>query len=168
MTLQRLRLLIVYALIFMLSGFIGNIWMTRNQQTGQIPLLVAQDIEGHDFKLEFNRAREKPVLIYFFAEWCPICKVQHAVISAIDEDYEVLGIAMQSGDTANVRKYVANQNIDFKVINDETGSISRSFGVNGVPAAFIVDKMGQIKYSTRGYATEAGLRSRIWLAETQE
>ena len=79
----------------------------------------------------------------------------------------MLGIAMQSGDTANVKKYVAKQNIGFKVINDESGSISQSFGVNGVPAAFIVDKLGHIKYSTRGYVTEDGLRSRIWLAETQ-
>ena len=116
LTLQRLKLLTVYVLIFLLSGFLGNIWMTRNQQTGLAPSFVAKDLAGRDFRLDLNSPRGKSTLIYFFADWCPICKVQHSVISAIDEDYDVLGIAMQSGDIANVRKYVVSQNIGFNVI----------------------------------------------------
>lgn len=165
-SLKRLQLLVVYASIFLLSGFVGNIWMTRNQQTGQIPDISAINLQGQPVNLGVNHLKENPLLIYFFADWCPICKAQHSVISAIDEDYDVLGIAMQSGDIDNVGKYVADQNIGFSVINDENGNISRSFGVNGVPAAFIVDKTGDLKYSTRGYATEAGLRSRLWLADS--
>lgn len=163
---RSFRLLVVYSLIFLLSGFVGNIWMTRNQQSGQAPQVAAEDLSGHDVKLEFNQPHSKPTLLYFFAEWCPICKVQHSVISKINKDYQVLGIAMQSGDKASVNEYVLKQGIDFTVVNDESGGISRSFGVNGVPAAFIINKKGQIKYSTRGYATEAGLRSRLWLAKT--
>jgi hypothetical protein len=48
---------------------------------------------------------------------------------------------------------------------DETGEIARHWGVAGVPASFIVDREGRIKYAGMGYATEIGLRARMWLAE---
>ena len=177
---RSIRLVITYCLIFVLAGFIGNIWMTRNQATGQLPSMVFKDIHGVDFKLQFNKAdapsqvstivlaensiiQDKPVLLYFFADWCPICKVQHSVISTISPYVHVLGIAMQSGDDENVRNYVAEKGIGFTVVNDESGKLSRSLGVNGVPAAFILNKSGQIKYSTRGYTSTAGLLVRIWL-----
>jgi peroxiredoxin len=156
LTLARLRQLLVYLLL-------GNIWMTRNQYSGSIPQFYAEDLTGEKVSLRSPESRQKPKILYFFADWCPICKIQHPVISNIGKDFDVYGIAMQSGDTANVKKYVQAQGLDFRVINDESGEISRMLGVNGVPATFIIDKTGQIKYSTRGYATELGLRSRIWL-----
>lgn len=165
LTFARIRQLLIYALIFLVAGFLGNIWMTRNQQSGSIPQFIAEDLTGEIVNLQSGEFQQKPKVIYFFADWCPICKFQNPVISDINQDSDVLGIAMQSGNAANVSSYVQKQGIDFRVINDESGQISRSFGVNGVPAVFIVDKAGLIKYSTRGYATEAGLRSRIWLAD---
>jgi len=181
---RRVRLILVYVLIIFVSSFIGNIWMTRDQASGQLSSVVFKDIQGADFNLEFNRVdnsapastqvlsdnpdlQDKPVLLYFFADWCPICKVQHSVISSISPNARVLGVAMQSGDDENVRKYVAKQGIDFKVINDENGAISRSLGVNGVPAAFIIDNTGQITFSTRGYTSTIGMLSRIWLTHIQ-
>lgn len=162
---QKLGLLFVYLGIFMLATVIGNAWMTRDQYSGQIPSFTAKDLQGSNVSLKFNQHGAKPVVIYFFAEWCPICKIQHPVISSLDEEFEVLGIAMQSGDDEQVKKYITQQGLEFTVINDETGRLSSSFGVNGVPAAFIADATGKINYSTRGYATEAGLRSRLWLAQ---
>ena len=167
-------------LIIVVSSFIGNIWMTRDQASGQLSSVVFKDIEGASFNLDFNRSdsasptsaavladqqnlQDKPTLLYFFADWCPICKVQHSVISSISEHVRVLGIAMQSGNDENVRTYVAEQGIDFTVINDENGAISRSLGVDGVPAVFILDNSGQITYSTRGYTSTVGMLSRIWL-----
>jgi len=181
---RRVRLISIYVLIILVSSFIGNIWMTRDQASGHLSSVVFQDIDGANFNLDFNRAdnsapssapvladqpnlQGKPTLLYFFAEWCPICKVQHSVISSISQHVRVLGIAMQSGDDENVRKYVAKQGIDFKVINDENGAISRSLGVNGVPAAFIIDNTGQITFSTRGYTSTVGMLSRIWLSSIQ-
>ena len=51
------------------------------------------------------------------------------------------------------------------VLMDEDGEIARGWGVNGVPASFIVDTDGNIRHAGMGYATEMGLRLRLWLAE---
>jgi thiol-disulfide isomerase/thioredoxin len=159
---RSLKLLLVYALIFVGSAFLGNLWMTRDQISGPLPAFNAVDLSGDT--VQFDSISGKPLLLYFFAEWCPICKLQNPVISALQQDYAVLGVAMQSGDDAIVKQYMADQDIGFRVINDENGQISRSFRVNGVPAAFIVNPKGLIQYSTRGYSSEIGLRSRLWLS----
>ncbi len=165
------RLISQYLLIIFTVSFLGNLWMTRHQVKGLTPAVVSKDLNGQTVKLKFIQTgivqKDTPTLLYFFAEWCPICKMQHPVITSIDKEFDVIGIAMMSGNNDKVRQYMEHQNIDFKVVNDETGSISRSFGVKAVPAVFVIDKMGQINHSTRGYTTEAGLRSRIWLADNR-
>jgi len=174
-SLSTLRTVLIYALILTISGFLGNLWMTRDQASGFMPQIVTQDIAGHSVNLGYPRQpgeslqlpdnlEGKPLLVYFFAEWCPVCKFQNPVISAIQRDYPVIAISMQSGNAANVQRYLSEQDLDFRVVNDEDGRISRQLGVNGVPATFILNQQGRIKYSTRGYTTGPGLRSRLWLS----
>lgn len=156
-----------YALALVVVGYIGNLWMTREQVSGKPPELVGQLIEpgvGRRDGLLDLAAYDKPMLLYFFAEWCPICKLQNPVISKLARDYPVVGVAMRSGDGQQVRAWLEQRGLDLPVVNDPQGRISRTYGVNGVPAAFIIGPDGQIASSTRGYATEAGLRSRLWLA----
>jgi hypothetical protein len=42
--------------------------------------------------------------------------------------------------------------------------IAAQWGVRAVPASFIVDGAGQIRFLEIGYTTGAGLRLRLWLA----
>ena len=167
-----LREMVLYALMFLVVGFLANLWMTRDQVSGQPPELAGQIIEPEGFtparpgRLDLS-AYDKPMLLYFFAEWCPICKLQNPVIAAIAEDYPVIGVAIQSGDAARVRDYLQQRGLEIPVVNDPQGRISRAYGVDGVPAAFVIGPDGRIRHSTQGYATEAGLRSRLWLARQQ-
>ncbi len=162
-----LRELAIYGLILLLAGFLGNLWMTRNQVTGEPPPLSGQIIEpaAGEYRGRLDlAANEKPMLLYFFAEWCPVCKLQNPVIERIAADYPVIGVAMQSGSAEKLRRYLTERGLNIRVVNDPDGRISREWGVDGVPAAFVIGAEGEIAYSTRGYATEAGLRSRLWLA----
>lgn len=161
---RGLRTGLVYLLIFVLAGFFGNLWLTRNQSTGQAPEITGQTLSGHWQTLDMSDYKG-PILLYFFADWCPICKLQHATIQSIDKNFPVIAIAMQSGDLENVNKYVQNQDLNLLVLNDANGNISRSFGVSGVPASFIIDEHNDIRFSTRGYTTELGLLSRLWLVQ---
>jgi peroxiredoxin len=159
-----LKSALFYGLIFLLAGFLGNLWMSRDQAVGKAPEISAQNLQGDLVSID-TATYQKPILLYFFADWCPICKVQNPVIASISKDYPVVAIAMQSGDIGNVKQYVEQQQLDLYVLNDSDGSISRSYGVHGVPASFIIDRDGDIQFSTRGYATRAGLLSRLWLTE---
>ena len=159
-----LRTGLIYALIFIVASVLGNLWLSRNQAQGPAPPVQGQNLQGHWTRVDFH-AQPRPVLLYFLADWCPICRAQNPVIKSIADDYPVVAIAMQSGELDNVRRYAGKVGLTMPVINDGDGSLSRRFGVNGVPATFIVDAQGDIRFSTRGYASGPGLRLRLWLAE---
>lgn len=40
---------------------------------------------------------------------------------------------------------------DYKVILDLGGSVAQTYGVEGIPAKFMVDKEGKIKFKSTGY-----------------
>jgi len=162
--LRWLRTLLIYILILFVAGFLGNLWMTRNQAGGQAPLLSGPDIQGQWQQVHYT-AFDQPLLLYFFADWCPICKFQHAEISAVNQHYPVVAIAMQSGSNAELSVYLQQQGLDLELINDRQGDISRRFGVQGVPASFIINNKGEIAFSTRGYTSRIGLYSRLWIAQ---
>lgn len=161
---RRLREVIIYVLIFFIAGFLGNLWMTRDQIAGTVPDISVRTLAGDSVHFASIDSHKKPVLLYFFADWCPICKLQNSTMSSLAQDFDVIGIAMQSGDDPQLGAYLAQHDIHFPVINDRSGSLSRRFGVNGVPATFMIDAAGMLRYPTHGYASWLGLRSRLMLA----
>jgi peroxiredoxin len=105
------------------------------------------------------------VLVHFWATWCPICRTEQDTINAIARDTpNVITVAMQSGSRDEVEKYLKQQGLSFPVLNDPDGRIAAAWGVHAVPASFIIDPDGQIRFVEIGYTTETGLRLRLWLA----
>lgn len=153
----------IYLVVLTVGGAAANVWMTRNQYSGPVPEIQTVDVVGQ-LHSTGSKSSTNPQVIYFFAEWCPVCKGQNGAMSSIAQDYRVLGIAMQSGNDEQVRAYLKQQAIDFPVINDESGAISRTFGVHGVPATFVLDQHGEVRYSTRGLSPQPGLRLRLWMS----
>ena len=110
--------------------------------------------------------QKRPTLVHFWATWCPICKTEQGSIEDLAKDYpNTITIAMQSGEAVAVSKFMREQSLNFPVVNDADGSISQAWGVHAVPASFIVDGAGQIRFVEVGYTTSWGLRLRLWLAQ---
>jgi thiol-disulfide isomerase/thioredoxin len=108
---------------------------------------------------------KQPTLVHFWATWCPVCRAEQGSIQALAQDYpNTVTIAMQSGERAAVDKFMREQSLTFPVINDADGSLSQAWGVHAVPASFIVDAAGQVRFVEIGYTTGLGLRLRMWLA----
>lgn len=128
---------------------------------------IAPPIEGPSLageRLSLAELRGGPVLIHFWATWCPVCRSEHGSIDSIARDYPVITVAMQSGEAAEVQSYVRQHALRAPVMVDEFGDLARIYGVRTVPASFILDRNGVIRYVEVGYTTEIGLRARLWLA----
>ena len=104
------------------------------------------------------------MLVHFWATWCPICRAEQGSIDALARDTPVITVAMQSGDRNAVVQHLRKEELNFPVLNDPDGVIAAQWGVRAVPASFIVDGAGQIRYVEVGYTTGIGLRLRLWLA----
>jgi len=137
-------------------------WQQRDVVSGAAPALAGSLLDGSAYVLPAGR----PVLVHFWATWCPVCSAEQGSIQSVSQgDYEVVTVAMQSGSPADVGRHMAEQRLDFPVLNDADGRISAAWGVHAVPASFIVGRDGQISFVEIGYTTEIGLRLRLWLAE---
>ena len=106
---------------------------------------------------------DKPVLIHFWATWCPTCKLEASNIEKISKDYEVITIAVQSGTKEEIEKYLDEHKLSFKVVNDDDGFYSQMFNIKAFPTTFIYDKNKNLKFSEVGYTSTAGLYARMML-----
>lgn len=109
--------------------------------------------------------KDKPVLVHFWATWCPTCKFEAPNIEKISNDYEVITIAVQSGSKKEIQNYLDEHNLSFKVVNDNDGILSRKFNIQVFPTTFIYDKQKNLNFSEVGYTTTAGLYSRMALSQ---
>lgn len=138
-------------------------WQQRDIVKGMAPPLSGLLLDGKPFVLAAKPAQ--PVLVHFWATWCPICRAEQGSIESLAHDNpNVITVAMQSGNSSAVQQYMREQGVSFPVVNDADSRISASWGVNAVPASFIVDMEGKIRYVEVGYTTAIGLRLRLWLA----
>jgi thiol-disulfide isomerase/thioredoxin len=129
--------------------------------------LNKENLDIKSFKLlnntEYSLPKNKAIIVHFWATWCPTCKFEASNIEKISKDYEVITIAVQSGTKEEIEEYLNENNLTFKVVNDEEGSYSRKFNIKAFPTTLIYDKNGNQKFSEVGYTTTAGLYSRMAL-----
>ena len=148
--------------LFLLAYLAIRSYQLSGYSEGQAPLFSAISVEDRVIKLSDYRGQ--PVLIYFWATWCPVCKMERGSIEGLSEDYPVITVASWSEDMQAVRDYFDTTTLRQTTILDSSGQLAGRYGVTGVPSFFILDKNGQIRFTERGYTTSIGLRIRMLLA----
>lgn len=93
---------------------------------------------------------KKPVLLFFWATWCPECKKAIPEINAMTADpsdgrLQILGIDFrESREKAAIA--VKTRGIRFPVLLDERGQVARAYGVVGIPTYILIDRRGNVVY----------------------
>jgi thiol-disulfide isomerase/thioredoxin len=114
---------------------------------------------------KYTLVENKPILIHFWATWCPICKVEAPNIQELSKDYEVITIAVQSGSKKEIEEYLAENKLTFNVVEDRDNFYSQKFNIKVFPTTLIYDKDKNLKFSEVGYSTTIGLYSRMLLSK---
>ena len=153
---------LIYIVIFIVVVQGVNLWKTRNAQSGNLSEFDGVFIDGSSFTVAGYSG--KPVLIHFWATWCPICDLEKNSIESISNDYPVISIASWSEGESAVDAYMIENNLTFPVMLDNEGTLAQGFGVKGVPTSFILAPDGEISFVETGYSTEIGLRLRLWFS----
>ena len=141
-----------------------SLWQARGLPEGPAPALAGAGIDGKPLDLAevVEAANGKPVLVAFWATWCPVCKAEDGNLQSISADHPVLSIAMQS---EKIAQHMQTRGLTFAAIDDANASLANAWNVRGVPSHFVIDGQGNVRFRVVGYATTWGLRARLWWAE---
>lgn len=155
-----LEILIIVALVFAI-----RMWQQKELVSGVSPDFQSVMLTGETVALENYRG--KPLVLHFWASWCPFCKFEESSLSSLKEDWQVLTVAYQSGDKAEVMKHMKERNIeDWPTVVDADSHLADLFGVKGVPTTYILDGDGNIRFTEVGLTSGWGLKARLWWADT--
>ena len=131
------------------------------------PDFLLQQLDGSP--LRFSELQGRPVLVNFWATWCPPCrKEMPLLIETYDANKErgfvVVAVNLQEGD-GPVRRFAEEFGIDFPVVMDRTGQVAETWRVGGpirgLPASYFVDEDGVIQDVYFGGMNEDVLRERL-------
>lgn len=130
----------------------------NKQSLSQVNLTLINDAK-------YKFPKDKPVLIHFWATWCPVCKVEAPNIQTIANHYEVLSIAVKSGSDITIEQYMNENDLSYKTYNDDEGFLAHEYKVPAYPTTFIYNKKGELVFSEVGYTSTFGLWIRmLWVS----
>src|SRR5208283_1615933 len=129
---SKTRIIVVTAVAFLLVGGLIILWSVY-QQTGTVqPQMVSniQSFTDENFEKDVVEASKKrAILVDFYAEWCFPCRMLDPILQEVAKDLN---------GCATIGK-----------INTDKNLIPRRFGVNKIPAIFII-RDGEIKNAFYG------------------
>lgn len=160
--LKRLaRTVAIYGGLLVVVATVISAWQMRDAASGTAPALSGEGPRGEVVDLADHAG--EPVLIYFWAPWCPVCRLEAPTINALDRHHNVIAVASWS-ESAEVGAYAEESGFRPPVLMDRSGRRADAWGIQAVPAFFVVDGSGRIRFATSGYTPGIGLRLRLWWA----
>ena len=126
-----------------------------------LPTLTLQDGTTADLQA---MSRDKPLLVYYWASWCAVCRFTTPTVEQLWLDGEnVLTVALRSGNTQQLSKGMGKKGLTFPTHNDERGDLAARWQVSVTPS-FLIVKDGKVVSTTTGWSSGLGLKLRLALA----
>lgn len=110
------------------------------------PVFTLSDLSGQAITL--SELRGKPVLLNFWATWCPPCRREMPDLQAFQAQYgdqvTVLGINWAE-DPPTVRSFLERYGITYTNVLDRQGKAFVAYRLTGIPTTFFLDEEGVIR-----------------------
>jgi peroxiredoxin len=128
--------------------------LTATSESIPAPDFTLEDMDAKKFSLKDYRG--KVVLLNFWATWCPPCRREMPSMERLhrkfkSQNFIVLAVnQMEGGD--QVFTFTGGLELDptFPILFDKDSSVSRAFGVQGLPTTYLIDKKGNVRFRAIG------------------
>jgi peroxiredoxin len=112
---------------------------------------VAADIALNDLSGQQNKLSSyigKPVILFFWATWCPSCQKELKVLNQqalniSQEGIVILGVDVGEPDY-KVKKYLKGYALNFEVLLDQGMELTDSYDLIGIPTFIFLNKEGKL------------------------
>jgi cytochrome c biogenesis protein CcmG, thiol:disulfide interchange protein DsbE len=123
------------------------------------PAYAATSLNGDSVSLA--KMRGKVVLMNVWATWCGPCRKEIPELRAIhsaykDKGLELVGVSVDAdGSDQAIREFLKEFRMDYAIWRDPNEGVSATFRMAGVPATFLIDRKGVLRWKATG-AIEPG------------
>ncbi len=104
--------------------------------------------------------RGQVVLLNLWATWCAPCRAETPYLQSLYEDYRdqgfvIVGISMDTGDAAeDVAMFVEEYEVTYTILHDPRMGGMELYQVLGLPATFLIDREGVLRWMRYGPIAE--------------
>jgi peroxiredoxin len=119
--------------------------------------------------LRLSDLQGKPVIVNFWATWCPPCRREMPELVKAYEKYKsqglvIVGVNLQEPDDM-VQKFADDFGVKFPLVIDRDGELSNVWRlggpIKGIPTSYFIDKAGVVRAFFYGPLTEEFLNERL-------
>lgn len=158
--------LVSAAVILAVIGFVGILFLGLDEKAATNPGDRAidfelKDIHGKTYRLSDFKGR--PVVLNFFATWCPPCIEEAPELEAFGREYEgaQLLIIARGESQKRMEKYIRENHSQLIYLLDTKETVSEQYSVVGQPETLIINEDGIIVERFSGPTTKDDLISLI-------
>jgi len=109
-------------------------------------------------EVTLSKLRDKPVVINFWATWCPSCVEEMPAIEAFyrkhQNDMHLLAVNVGSN-AETVMSFAQEKGLDFPILFDENGTVADLYRVRSIPVTVFVDTQGVLVERRIGSMSQA-------------
>ena len=128
---------------------------------------VAPDFELEDLKsgekVSLSEFKGKPVILTFWATWCPRCWEEIGYIKAHFEKRDDIKVLLVNMETQNlspahvkrIKEKAEEHAVNFPMLLDKRLKVWDSYGVNSLPSTVIVDADGNVVFAEPNFYFES-------------
>lgn len=115
---------------------------------------AAADLAGEEVTL--SDMRGQVVLLNLWATWCTPCRMETPYLQSVYDEYaaqgfEIVGISMDTGDAADdVEMFVEEYGVTYTILHDPEMRGMELYQVLGLPATFLIDREGVLRWMRYG------------------
>ena len=138
---------------YLSTFFILLLWTIPNAMAEGAPTAPAWELTTQDGKpISLSDYQGKPVILHFWATWCPYCKKLQPKLVELQKKYqssgiEIVSISFNEDDDAKPQDEINHRGYDFiTAVNGE--SVASQYGVRGTPTTFFINRRGQAIYKS--------------------
>jgi len=161
---QAILGIVVLAVFTVLITWRASLLETRLQRESEQPELVdkpapdfsAPTLDGRTVSLADFRGQKK-VVVTFWASWCGPCRMEMPSLIQFyknnhgdSSDFEILAVSIDE-DPKAAASFASAMKLNFPVLLDSSKTVANSYGVEGIPTMFVIDKAGKVIYGHAGF-----------------
>ena len=148
---MKMKDILLYILLTLIIGQISSISTHASSIGDNAPLFSLRDIHGRAWPLDDLKG--KVVFINFWATWCTPCRKELPMLNELQKkskDVVVLAVNIDKK-RSNVESFLKGYSLNIPILLDPDGRVVASYGARAMPASFILDRDGKVRFVHYGF-----------------